>query len=102
VLGNVTILVSYDAENDTTQTDLRCIVNNCGKQPSLESSGPKTVQQVVCLEHGVLSEFPDHDSFHEAFRLEANPVLARKGYPPIEPDTISISGDEQKPPESTN
>ena len=50
MLGNVTILVSYDAENDTTQTDLRCIVNNCGKQPSLESSGPKTVQQVVCLE----------------------------------------------------
>ena len=102
MLGNVTILVEYDRQNNTTQTDLRCNVNNCGKQPTIVSNGPKTLQQVVCSEHGVLSEFPDQGCFREAFRLEANPVLVSKGYPAIEPDTFSISGDDRKPPESAN
>ena len=102
MLGNVKILVSYDAENDTTQTDLRCNVNNCGKQPSIVSNGPKTVHQIVCVEHGVLSQFSDQNSFREAFRLEANPVLVSKGYPPIDAYTFSVVGDELKPPESTN
>jgi hypothetical protein len=102
MLGNAKILVAYDAQNDTTQTDLRCNVNNCGKQPTIVSNGPKTIHQIVCVEHGVLSQFSDQDSFLETFRLEANRVLVSNGYPPIEADTYSVSGDELKPPESAN
>lgn len=102
MLGNVKIFVSYDLQNDTTQTDLRCNVSNCGKQPNIVSNGPKTIQQVVCPDHGVLSQFSDQDSFREAFRQEANPVLVSKGFPPIQPDTFSIAGDEVEPPESAN
>jgi hypothetical protein len=102
MLGNVKILVAHDAVNNTTQTDLLCNVNNCGKQPNIVSNGSKTIHQVVCPEHGILSQFSNKDAFREAFRLDANPILESKGLPSIEPGTFSVTGDELKSPESAN
>ena len=99
---NLTISVTPDEDNGTTQTDLFCNVNHCGKLVTVVSNGPKTVQQVVCPEHGLLTSFPDQATFREFLRVTANKILAMKGHPLIESGTPAISGDELKPPESTN
>jgi hypothetical protein len=87
---------------DTFVTDLQCSRNGCGKTVVIDSDGPKTVQNVSCLHHGLLTTFPDQTALGEFVRISANEILARNGHELIEPGAVSIFGDEQPPADLMN
>jgi len=99
---NLEIEVKINQHDGTFQTDLFCDLNQCGKNVTIVSDGPKTTQNVLCTEHGLLTCFPDQTAFREFVRFFANKILKVNGHELIEPGAMSIVGDNQTPPESMN
>jgi hypothetical protein len=98
----VRIEVIPNDEDHTFVTNLYCDVNHCGKALSIESKGPKSVQNVSCLEHGFLISFQHQIALGEFVRLLANRVLATDGHPLIEAEALSVFGDERPPVDLSN
>jgi len=99
---NLEIEVKVNQEDDTFQTNLFCDLNQCGRDVTIVSDGPKTVQNVRCAEHGLLTSFPDQTAFREFVRFFANKILTVRGHELIEPEATCILGDDQTAPESMN
>jgi hypothetical protein len=97
--GNLVIEVKPDDDDRMPQTNILC---RCGKQVNVWSDGPKTPQKIACLEHGLITQFPDQDAFREFVRVMANKILAAHGHDLIEPDAEAIEPDFKTPPESLN
>ena len=98
---NLDIEVTTDHEG-TFQTNLFCAVNRCRKQVTILSDGPKTTHTITCVEHGVLTSFPDQFAFREYVRFAANKLLELNGEELIKFDAFAITSDVKAPPESMN
>ena len=99
---NIEIEVKINQDDGTFQTNLFCDLNQCGRYVTIVSNGPKTIQNVLCVEHGLLTSFPDQIAFREFVRFFANKILTVYGHEVIEPGATCILGDNQTPPESMN
>ncbi len=99
---NIEIEVTVNQEDDTFQTNLFCDLNQCGRDVTIVSDGPKTAQNVRCAEHGLLTSFPDQTAFREFVRFFANKILTVRGLELIEPGATCILGDDPTDPESMN
>ena len=89
---NIEIEVTVNQEDDTFQTNLFCDLNQCGRDVIIVSNGPKTPQDVRCVEHGLLTCFPDQTAFREFVRFFANKILTVRGQELIEPGATLHSG----------
>src|SRR5215469_276570 len=98
---NLEIEVTTDHEG-SFQTDLFCAVNRCRKQVTILSDGPKTTHTITCVEHGVLTSFPDQFAYREYVRFAANKLLELNGEELIKFDAFAITSDVKAPPESMN
>jgi|SRR6266511_3174140 len=99
---NLEIKVRANPDDGTFSTDLFCDLNHCGKNVTIFSDGPKTTQNVRCVEHGLLTSFPNQSAFREFVRFFANEILKVNGHELIEPGAMCIVGDNQTSPESMN
>jgi len=98
----VEVEVKPNDDDDTFETNLCCALNHCGKTVAIDSDGPKTIQNVSCVEHGFLTSFPHQLALGEFVRCSANKILAMNGHTLIEEGAAFIIGDEQSPPELIN
>lgn len=96
------IEVKVDQEDGSFQTILYCDLNQCGKNVTIVSAGPKTTQDVLCEVHGLLTSFPNQTAFREFVRFFANKILTTQGQELIEPGATCILGENQTPPELMN
>lgn len=96
------IEVRANEDDGTFETDLCCALNQCGKTVSIDSDGPKTIQNVSCTEHGFLASFPHQGALAEFVRRLANEILAKKGHTLIEAAAGFIVGDEPPRAKSIN
>jgi hypothetical protein len=99
---NLEIKVTVDQSDGMFQANLFCDLNHCGKGVTIFSNGPKTTQNLRCLEHGLLTSFPDQTAFQEFVRFFANKLLKAKGHELIEREAMCIVGEDQTSPESMN
>ena len=91
----VKVEVLPNDEDGTFVTNLYCDLNHCGKALMIESNGPKSVQNVSCVAHGVVTSFQHQIALGEFVRLLANKVLAADEHTLIEVGALSIFGDER-------
>ncbi len=94
--------VTTNDADETFETNLYCSRNQCGKTVVIDSDGPQTVQNVSCSKHGLLASFPHRVALGEFVRFVANKTLARNGHELIEAEALSIFGDDEPLPESSN
>ena len=94
-------VITNDAD-ETFETNLCCSRKHCGKTVVIDSDGPQTVQNVSCSKHGLLASFPHRFALGEFVRFVANKTLARNGHELIEAEALSIFGDDEPLPESSN
>ena len=96
------IRVRQNDADDTFETSLHCSRNGCGKTAVIDRDGPKTIQSVSCLEHGLLATFQNQVTLGEFVRISANEILSRDGNRLIEAGAVSIFGEEQPFPDPMN
>ena len=89
-------------DDDTFETNLCCALYNCGKTVAIDSDGPKSIQNISCIDHGFLTSFPHQLALGEFVRYSANKILAMNGHRLIEEGAAFIVGDEATPPELMN
>ena len=99
---NLEIEVTVDQNDGMFQADLFCDLNHCGKDVTIFSNGPKTTQNLRCLEHGLLASFPDQIAFQEFVRFLANKLLQAKGHELIEREAMCIVGEDETSPKAMN
>ena len=99
---NLEIDVKINSDDGSFQTDLLCDLNHCGKNVSIFSDGPKTIQNVRCVDHGLLTSFPDQTALREFVRFIANKILTINGQELIGRSATCILGENRTPPESMN
>ena len=98
----VKIEVLPNDEDGTFVTNLYCDLNHCGNALTIQSNGPRTVQYVSCIAHGVLTSFQHQIALGEFVRLLANKILAADGRAIIEVGALSVFGDETPSLDSSN
>jgi hypothetical protein len=91
----VKIEVLPNDEDGTFVTNLYCDLNHCGQALTIQSNGPKSVQNVSCMAHGVLTSFQHQIALGEFVRLLANKILSADEHVLIEIGALSIFGDEK-------
>jgi hypothetical protein len=100
----ITVKVNHDKNGvqESVETDLFCDKGNCGKEVEVYSNGPNTTHNVVCIEHGLLTSFPNYEALKKFTELCANEILAEHGHGTITEKTDCIPVDDHFDPKSVN
>ncbi|MGO8985842.1 MAG: hypothetical protein ACLQFM_13750 [Terriglobales bacterium] len=100
----ISVKVNRDGKGgqESVETDLFCDKGNCGKEVEIYSNGPNTTHNVVCIEQGLLTSFPNYETLKKFTESCANKILAARGHGTITEKTNCISVDDHPDPKSVN
>lgn len=98
----VKVNTNAKGEQESVETDFVCDKGGCGKSIDVYSDGAKTVQNVVCPEHGLLTSFPSFAALQEFTALCANKILEANDHDTIGKDTKVAAINDHPDPSTVN